>query len=165
MSGDRRMRITRLVGATLVVKLALGVFLLVGTSSVAAQAECSLSVEPAKAQAGSEFRLLGSGYTPDRLTLQRGDGEPVEIELDLGDADPFEIPIGSRSGDEGVWKATVSVAATECAASTTFRVTLKNTDALADLAGGGISPLLYLAVVVGGFGLGALVGRRLNLAF
>lgn len=162
------MRTTRIVGATLIVKLVLGLFLVAGVSTVAAQDECTLSVEPGEAQAGSEFVLTGSGYTPDRLTLQRGSSDPVSINLDLGDADPFEIPIGSRTGDEGVWRATVSVSGTDCEASTTFRVTLRNTDMIDDLlaapGGAGIPPIVYLAVILGGFGLGIFGARRLRLA-
>jgi hypothetical protein len=165
--GMLSMRTTRLLGATLIVKLVLGLFFLVGVSSVAA-AECALSVEPRAAQAGSEFMLTGSGYTPDKLVLQRGNNDPVEIELDLGDADPFEIPIGSRPGDEGLWRATVSVEGTDCEASATFRVTLKNTDMIDDLmaspAGGGIPPIAYLLVIVGGFGVGAFAARRWHVA-
>ena len=160
------MRTTRIVGATLIAKLVMGLFLLAGATAVAAQEECVLSVEPAQAEAGSEFMLSGAGYTPDKLILQRGNNNPVEIELDLGDTDPFEIPIGSRSGDEGLWRATVSN--DDCEASATFRVTLKNTDMIDDLmaspAGGGIPPIAYLAVIVGGFGLGAIGARRLRLA-
>ena len=121
--------------------------------------------QPAQAEAGSEFMLNGAGYTPDKLVLQRGNNDPVEIELDLGDADPFEIPIGSRAGDEGLWRATVSNA--DCEASATFRVTLKNTDMIDDLMAspaGGIPPIVYLAVILGGFGLGAIGARRLRLA-
>lgn len=159
------MRTVRLVGATLIVKLVLGLLFVVGASSVAASDECDVSVEPRKAQAGSEFTLRGSGYTPDTLVLQRSDGEPVTIDLDLGDADPFEIPIGSRTGDEGVWTATVSVSGTECEASTTFRVTLHDTATAGDATDAGISPLVYVAVVLGGFGIGTLIGRRVRLAY
>jgi hypothetical protein len=160
------MRTTRLVGSVLIVKLVLGILFVAGASAAAASDECTVSVEPRKAQAGSEFRLSGSGFTPDTLVLQRGDGDPVTIELDLGDADPFEIPIGSRSGDEGVWKATVSVSDTECAASVRFRVTLHDT-AAADAGGepAAIHPLVYVAVILAGFSLGAFVSRRLRLAF
>lgn len=160
------MRITRLLGATLVVKLVLGLLFVASASSVAAQDDCTLSVEPKKAQAGSEFMLSGSGYTPDTLVLQREDADPVTIDLDLEDADPFEIPIGSRSGDEGVWKATVSVTGSDCEASTRFRVTLHDTAVgAATGAPDGIHPLVYVAVILGGFGLGTLVGRRVRLAF
>lgn len=162
------MRITRLLGATLIVKLVLGLLFVVGATTVAAQEDCTLSVNPAAAQAGSEFVLTGSGYTPDVLSLQRGSSDPVTIELDLDDADPFEIPIGSRPGDEGVWTATVSVSGSDCEASAEFRVTLKNTDMIDDLvaspAGGGIPPIVYLAVILGGFGVGAFAARQLRLA-
>ena len=162
------MRTTRLLGGTLIVKLGLGLFLLAGASSVAAQEHCSLAVEPAEAQAGSEFVLSGSGYTPDVLMLQRGSSDPVTIDLDLADADPFEIPIGSRTGDEGLWTATVTVSGTDCEASAQFRVTLRNTDMIDDLvtspAGGGIPPIVYLAVILGGFGVGAFAARQLRLA-
>jgi hypothetical protein len=161
------MRTTRFVGATLVANLVLGLLFVAGAATVAAQEECTLTVEPRRAQAGSEFTLSGAGYTPDTLVLQRDDGEPVTIELDLNDADPFEIPIGSRSGDEGLWTATVSVTDTECSATTRFRVTLRDTAAADHVttAAGGISPLVYLAVILGGFGIGTLAGRRLRLAF
>jgi hypothetical protein len=161
------MRTTRLVGATLIVKLVLGLFLL-GATSVAAEDACVLTVEPAEAQAGAEFVLSGSGYKPDQLILQRGTNEPVTIELDLPDADPFEIPIGSSTGDEGPWTATAVVDGTDCRATATFRVTLQNTDMIDDLmgspSGSGMPLIVYLLVIVGGFGVGALAARHLRLA-
>jgi len=160
------MRTKRIVGATLVVKLVMGLFLLAGASSVAAQDECVLTVEPAEAQAGSEFVLHGEGFTPDQLILQRGSNEPVTINLSLGDTDPFEIPIGSRTGDEGLWTATALVKGTECSATTNFRVTLQNTDMIDDLVSsptGGLPLIAYLLVIVGGFGAGALAARHLRL--
>jgi hypothetical protein len=160
------MRIKQIIGATLVAKLVLGVLLLVGTSSVAA-ADCVLTVEPDEAQAGSEFVLRGEGYTPDQLILQRGDNEPVSINLSLGDADPFEIPIGSRTGDEGLWTVTVTDASADCTATATFRVTLQNTDMIDDLVsspGGGLPLIAYLLVIVAGFGAGALAARHVRIA-
>jgi hypothetical protein len=161
------MRTTRLVGATLIVKLVLGLFLL-SAAGVAAQDACVLTVEPAEAPAGHEFVLSGTGYLPDKLVLQRGTNEPVTIQLSLGPADPFEIPIGSRTGDEGLWTATASVDGTDCEATATFRVTLQNTDMIDDLmsgsTGGGLPLIAYLLVIVGGFGIGALAARHLRLA-
>jgi hypothetical protein len=165
---DVNLRTTRLVGATLVLKFVLGMMLLVHASPAAAQEECTLDVRPRVAQAGTEFVLSGSGYTPDQLVLQRGSLEPVTIDLDLGNADPFEIPIGSRVGDEGMWTATVSVTGSECEATATFHVTLRNTDlldgVLAGALGGDLPLVAYLLVIGGGFGIGALAARHLRVA-
>lgn len=160
------MRTTRLVGAIFVVKLFLGL-MLISATSVAAQDACVLAVEPTQAQAGAEFVLSGSGYTPDQLILQRGTNEPVTIDLDLPDADPFEIPIGSSTGDEGPWTATAVVEGTDCRATATFHVTLQNTDMIDDLmaspSDGGVPLIAYLLVIVGGFSVGALAAGRLRL--
>jgi len=149
----------------LVVVTALALFAVVLVGRAAAQAECTLSVEPKVADTGSEFHLLGSGFTPTQLTLQKGAGTPTTIDLNLGDQDPFDIPITSQPGDEGKWTATVSVPG-GCSESVQFTATLENTDTM----GGLLSPVstarLPLAVViltiVAGLTGGALVARRLK---
>jgi hypothetical protein len=128
---------------------------------------CALSVEPRSGPAGSEFTLSGRGYTPTHVTLQKNGGRQTTVELDLGAADPFEIPIGSRTGDEGTWSATVFVEGTDCRATATFRVTLLSTDVVAELVGrspGARLPLAaYLLVIGMGFGGGMLLSRRVRL--
>ena len=160
------MRKRRLVGATTASVLGLSLYLSAVVPMVAAEPECIVTAEPATAPAGSEFILRGSGYTPTQLILQKGDGEPVTIALDLGDDDPFGIPIGSNTGDEGVWTATAEN--DDCSAETTFTVTLQNTDAIDDVLGSvGSAPLptfLAFAVIVGGFAAGMVLGRHSDRA-
>lgn len=154
-------RLRRLLAAAL---LAL-VIVPAGASGVAAQGACELSVAPASGPAGTEFTLSGSGYTPDLLTLQREGQQAAQFDLDLGDADPFEIPIRSRAGDEGEWQATVAVTDTECAGTATFRVTLHDTDTIETLLAspaGGLPPIAYLIVVLGGFAGGLVIARRVR---
>ncbi len=128
---------------------------------------CSVRVDPASGPAGSEFILSGAGYTPTHVTLQKNGGRQTTVELDLGGADPFEIPIGSRSGDEGLWNATVFVDGTGCRATVPFRVTLLSTDVSAGIADPSRDdrlPLaLYLLVVGMGFAGGMLLSRRVQL--
>jgi hypothetical protein len=152
----------RLIGATMASVISLGLILGLSVASVAAQDECVLTVEPAEAPAGDQFVLSGSGYTPEKLSLQRGGGEPVTFDLSLGDADPFEIPIGSKTGDEGLWQAVAFDEDTGCNARAHFRVTLKQTDMIDDLLAApaaGLPAIVYLIVVIGGFGAGTLVAR------
>jgi hypothetical protein len=154
MTGPRR---------TALATLLLGGLLLVGATAAAAKgSDCTLSVSPAQGPAGSQFVLHGSGYTPDRLILRRASGEPASFDLDLGPADPFEIPIASKPGDEGRWRASVLDEDTGCRASTYFRVTLQPTDMLQDLLtapGGGVPPAVYLVIVAAAFCAGTLVAR------
>jgi hypothetical protein len=152
----------RLIGTALSSLLLVGLLMLGSAATVLGQDDCVLSVEPAQAPAGSQFLLSGTGYTPDRLILQRNDSEPVSFDLSLGDADPFEIPVGSKVGDEGLWTATVQVNETGCEAQAQFRVTLQPTDAIDDLLatpGGGLPMVAYLMVIVGGFAAGMMVAR------
>lgn len=150
-----------LIRTSLTYALLAGLLLGGSVSSVAAQEDCLLAVEPVEALAGSQFVLIGNGYTPSQLTLQRDTAQPVTFDLDLGDTDPFEIPIGSKSGDEGLWTATVT-ADDGCVATTTFRVALPSTDMIDGLlsgSGGSTPPAVYLLVVLAGFGGGVLVAR------
>jgi hypothetical protein len=152
----------RLIGAAISTTLMLGLLLVAAGAPVVAEDECVLTVLPAEAAAGGQFVLSGSGYTPEQLILQRGSAEPVTFELSLGDADPFEIPIGSKTGDEGLWQAVVVDSDTDCHAVAHFRVTLQSTDMVDDLLAtpaGGLPIALYLLVIVGGFGAGTLVAR------
>ncbi|CAN5644802.1 hypothetical protein BH23CHL7_BH23CHL7_01320 [soil metagenome] len=153
----------RLIGISLTTLLAIGLLLVAAVLPVAAQdEECALTVEPATAPAGAQFVLGGTGYTPEQLILERGSAQPVAFDLNLGDADPFEIPIGSKTGDEGLWQAVVVDTDTGCHAGVEFRVTLQPTDMLDDLlaTGAGELPIsLYLLVIVGGFGAGTLIAR------
>ena len=152
----------RLVGASIGTVIGISLYLGALVPMAGAQSECTLDAEPATAPAGAEFMLRGSGFTPTRLILQKGDGQPVTIDLDLGDNDPFEIPIGSNTGDEGLWTATAEN--DTCSAEATFTVTLQNTDAVDDVLGSvGSAPLptaFALGVIVAGFAAGAVVGRR-----
>lgn len=160
------MRMRRVVGAATATVIGLSLYLAALVPMAAGQSECVLSVEPSSAPAGSEFMLSGSGYTPTRLILQKGDGLPVTIGLQLGTEDPFQIPIGSSSGDEGVWLATAEN--DDCSAEATFTVTLQNTDAIDDVLGSvGSAPLptvFALVVIVGGFAAGMVLGRRSDRA-
>jgi hypothetical protein len=152
----------RLIGASMASILTLGLLLVVAVAPAAAQDECVLTVEPAEAPAGDQFILSGTGYTPEQLILQRGSAQPVTFDLSLGDADPFEIPIGSKSGDEGLWQAVVIDTDTGCRARAHFRVTLVPTDMVDDLLAtpaGGVPMIAYLLVIAGGFGAGTLIAR------
>lgn len=160
------MRTRRLIGATVATAMGLSLYLVALVPMAVADDGCTLTATPAIAAAGTEFTLRGSGFTPADLTLQKEGGQPVTIELDLGDDDPFEIPIGSNTGDEGVWHATA--VGDECSAETSFTVTLQNTDAIDDLLGSvGSAPLptaLALGVILVGFAAGMLLGRRTRRA-
>lgn len=159
------MRTRRALGATIAGVISLSLYL-AAVVPVAASSHCSLMADPASAVAGTEFTLSGSGFTPDTLVLQKEGGHPVTIELDMGDDDPFEIPIGSSTGDEGVWHATASNG--ECTAETSFTVTLQSTDAIDDVLGSvGSAPLptgIALVVIVFGFVAGIALGRRTDRA-
>lgn len=124
---------------------------------------CSVQVAPRAAPAGSVFVFSGTGFKPTQLTLQKGNSEPIVHDVSVGDADPWEVTVRSRTGDEGTWTATFGDPVTNCAAKTSFRVTLSNTDTASDLSGsngGGSAPLLlYFLVVVVGFTGGLVIGR------
>ena len=126
---------------------------------------CSVDVDPAVAPSGSVFVFTGPGFEPGRLTLRKVGGEPVVHELSVGDAEPWEVSVRSRVGDEGSWTATFSDSDADCTAIVGFRVTLASTDVVDDIVAAtqtSAAPLvLYAAVVVLGFGGGALMGRRL----
>ena len=146
--------------------LALSLSALAG--GAAAQVECTLTVEPEVAVAGSEFQLHGEGYTPTQLVLQKDGAEAVTIDLDLAGQDPFEIPVGSSIGDEGVWQATAELPGT-CSPSVTFTVTLQDTDAMSDVlepstTEGRLPVAIYLLIIAVGLGGGVLAGARLRLA-
>ena len=163
------MRTRRLVGGSLVTSIVLALFAVVLVqAAAAADAVCTLAVEPKTAVAGSEFHLLGSGFTPTELVLQKDGGQPVTIDLDLGDQDPFDIPIGSRKGDEGTWMATAALPGT-CSATVEFTATLENTDTIDDLlasttAQGRVPLGLVMLVIAFGVGGGMLAAWRLRLA-
>jgi hypothetical protein len=162
------MRTRRLVRTSTALVITLALYFAALVQIAAAQSQCTLTVEPKVATAGSEFHLHGSGFTPTQLILQKEGAQPVTVDLDLGDQDPFEIPIGSRKGDEGVWHAT-AVLPGVCSASAKFTATLENTDALSDLmlapAANSHLPLMYvLLVILTGLGGGAFVAWRLNRA-
>ena len=127
--------------------------------------ECDVSVSPRAAVAGSVFVFTGSGYDPTRLTLQKEGGDAINHELTVGDADPWEVTVRSRVGDEGTWSASFEDATLDCTATTEFRVTLSNTDAIGDAltaATSGAPLALYMSVIVVGFGGGLLIGRRMR---
>jgi hypothetical protein len=162
------MRTRRLVGGSVVIVLALALYFVALVQTAAAQGNCTLTVEPDTATAGTVFHLHGSGFTPTQLILQKEGGQPVTSDLDLGTQDPFEIPIGSRTGDEGKWTATAVLAGT-CSPSVMFTVTLESTDAISDLLAAptatGHLPLgLVVLVIAAGFGGGAVVAWRLKRA-
>jgi hypothetical protein len=131
-------------------------------TQVAAQADCQLTVEPRQARPGAEFVLRGRGYTPTVLTLQREGVTSVEFPLDLAGADPFAIPISSRDGDEGIWRASVKTADGGCVAQATFVVTLPATDTVGVSPGsrsGGLSPVAYLGLILVVLAAGLAIGR------
>jgi hypothetical protein len=141
-------------------------FIAAGSAAAAEPDDCRLAVQPTVGAAGTQFTLSGEGYTPTGLTLQKNDGRETIVDLELAGADPFEIPIGSRAGDEGLWKATAVVAGTSCSATATFRVTLLSTDVLSGLIGGldreGMPLAVYILVVAMGLGGGRLLAGRLR---
>jgi hypothetical protein len=126
---------------------------------------CTVDVDPGAAVAGSVFVFSGTGFQPSQLTLRKVGGEPVIHELSV-DSDPWEVTVRSRLGDEGSWTATFMDSETDCSGTVGFRVTLTSTDAIDDVvaaARGTSAPiLLYLVVIVAGFGGGALIGRRIH---
>jgi hypothetical protein len=117
----------RLVGATLESLILVGIAALGFVVPSVAGASCELTVEPAKATAGSVFHVQGSGFTPTELTLQRDGGKATTFPLDLGSADPFDVPVGSKKSDAGTWHVTASQPGV-CSASTTFVATMESTD-------------------------------------
>ena len=144
-----------------------GIAALSFVAPTAVAAGCELTAEPASATAGSVFHLLGTGFTPTELTLQREGGDPTTLPLSLGSADPFDIPIGSKESDAGTWHATANEPGV-CSASTTFVATLANTDTAAETgpaapADDARPPLgAYLVVIGVGLGGGVLAAWRLN---
>lgn len=121
---------------------------------------CSVRVEPRAAPAGSVFVFSGTGFAPTELELARGNGAPSIHPLVPADDDPWEVSVRSRVGDEGTWTATFSEEDV-CTATVKFRVTLSNTDTLADVTetGSGQPWILYLAVVAFGFVGGRAIAR------
>jgi hypothetical protein len=141
-----------------------------GTASALAlqPVSCTVNVAPRAAEAGSSFVFSGSGYDPTTLTLQKNNEPPSVHDLNLGDADPWTVTVRSRVGDEGRWTATFTDATANCQAEAQFRVTLSNTDAVADVSS---TPpthqqplLLYLAVVAAAITGGAVLGHRIQNA-
>jgi hypothetical protein len=128
--------------------------------------ECNVDVSPASATAGESFVFDGTGFKPNELVLRKVGGEPINHQLDLGENDPWEVTVRSRTGDEGSWTATFLDPDGICTATVGFRVTLTETDAIDDIAkavGDAPAPfLLYLTVIVLGFGGGTVIGRRIN---
>jgi hypothetical protein len=146
---------------------ALLLMLTLSAGAVLAQdTECSASVNPRAAVGGSVFVFSGSGYSPTKLSLQKEDDEPINHDLNVGEADPWEVTVRSRVGDEGTWTASFEDPAVPCTATTEFRVTLSNTDAISDAvtaARSGSTPIaLYLGVIVVGFGGGLFIGRLMR---
>jgi hypothetical protein len=137
----------------------------VGATFAADSGTCEVRVEPRAASGGSVFVFSGSGFKPVTLVLQKESDEPIAHDINVGDADPWSVTVRSRAGDEGTWTASFTNEEALCTATATFRVTLTNTDAVTDLAAAVTSArspiLLYLAVVVIGFGSGTLIGRRM----
>lgn len=133
---------------------------------LAEDTDCVVHVDPPAATGGSVFVFSGSGFKPDELRLRKAGDQPIRHELNIGDDDPWEVTVRSRVGDEGSWTARFSTP-DGCTAVAEFEVTLKNTDMVADLLGqpadtGSAAALaaLYVLVVVGGFGGGVLIARR-----
>jgi hypothetical protein len=164
------MRGHRVVGASSIIALTVGLYLLGLVQTAAAQSQCQLSVEPTVAVAGTTFQVRGSGFTPTQLILQRDGGAAATIDLDLKGADPFEFPIGSKRGDEGTWHATAALPGT-CSPSVVFTATLEPTDTVSDavaaltLEQDGHLPLgIYLLVIVVGLVGGIAVALKLDLA-
>ena len=128
--------------------------------------ECSVSVNPRAAVGGSVFVFSGSGYSPTKLVLQKEGDDPINHDLNVGDSDPWEVTVRSRVGDEGTWTASFEDTVMGCSASTEFRVTLSNTDAISDAvtaARSGSAPIaLYMGVIVVGFGGGLFIGRLMR---
>lgn len=157
-------RLTRL-GATAM--LASGLLLAAGPAFATEPAECEVAVAPRVGEAGTVFTLSGEGYTPTQLVLRKDGGRETAVELELDGADPFEIPIGSRTGDEGVWRATVAVADSECSATVTFRVTLLDTSTLSEgggRGGGGLPLFVFALAAAAAFAGGTLLARSWRLA-
>ncbi len=158
-SGSIR-RLFAALGATLWI---LAVF--AGTALAAEHETCEVEVNPRAAAAGSVFVFNGSGFVPTELELQKEGGEPIGHDPNVDDDDPWEVTVRSRTGDEGTWTATFSDPAVNCTATVDFRVTLSSTDLVDDIAATVSSPaplLIYLAVIVLGFGGGVLIGRRVR---
>lgn len=136
-----------------------------GSAMAAEPATCHARVHPRAAAAGSVFVFSGSGFVPTQLTLERSGSDPIEHDLNVGGDDPWETTVRSRAGDEGIWTASFADPALKCTARVEFRVTLSNTDLIGDIAAATTSStapvLLYLAVIVLGFGGGLVLGRRL----
>lgn len=136
-----------------------------GSALAAEGGTCDVEVNPRVAASGSAFIFSGSGFAPTELKLHKEGGEPISHDLNVDDGDLWEFTVRSRPGDEGSWTATLSDPTVNCTATVEFRVTLINTDLIDDVAGSVSSPapvLLYLAVIVFGFGGGVLIGRRVR---
>lgn len=155
--------IRRLLAAAGAALWMLAVF--VGSAIAAEPGTCDVHVSPRAAAAGSVFIFNGSGFMPTELTLQKEGGEPISHDLNVNEGDPWEVTVRSRAGDEGTWSASFFDTDANCTAAVEFRVTLSNTDLIDDIAASVTSPapmLLYLAVIVFGFGGGVLIGRRVR---
>jgi hypothetical protein len=128
--------------------------------------ECTVEVSPLTATSGESFVFTGGGFKPNELVLRKAGGDPISHRLELGEDDPWEVTVRSRTGDEGSWTATFLDPEGVCTATVGFRVTLTPTDAIDDIAkvvGEAPAPyVLYLAVIVLGFGGGMAIGRRIN---
>ena len=160
-----RSGLVRFVGAPLVALLA--ALMLAPGSVMAADAACSVSVDPPSAVGGNVFTFTGSGFHPTKLLLQKGDGGPITNDIDPGADDPWTQVVQSRAGDEGSWTATF-VEEGGCIIAVAFEVTLTPTDMISDLMSDQpetrLPALFYLMVI--GFGLtgGAFLSRRLGAA-
>ncbi len=128
--------------------------------------DCTVSVSPHAAVGGSVFVFSGSGYSPTTLSLQKAGNDPIDHDIDVGASDPWEVSVRSRVGDEGTWTASFEDADVPCTASTRFRVTLNNTDAISDAvsaASSGSTPIaLYVGVIVVGLGGGLVIGHQMR---
>jgi hypothetical protein len=139
---------------------------LTAETAFAQDTDCTVTVNPRAAVGGSVFVFSGSGYIPSKLILQKEGDDPINHDLNVGESDPWEVTVRSRVGDEGTWSASFEDASKPCTASTEFRVTLSNTDAISDAvnaARSGSLPIeLYAGVIVVGFGGGLFIGRLMR---
>ena len=158
-----RSGLVRFLGAPIV---ALAAALLLAPGAVMADSECSVNVDPQEGVGGSVFTFTGSGFSPTKLLLQKGDGGPITNDIAPA-GDPWTQVVQSRAGDEGSWTATF-VEEEGCVIAVHFQVTLTSTDVISDLLSDQpetkLPALFYLMVT--GFGLagGAFLSRRLGAA-